>query len=286
MRNHFLYIFLSLSPIIFLSCSGEPTPVQESSSFTQYPLNIGNSWEYQRLAQFTNFRPDSLRNMIRDTLDFTRIQVTTSGMKEKQGINSLFILQEKTMIGSGTGIGGESYYSQDAYGLYLHAHAGISIVLPKKAKTPLHFMGRHFWDINELLAELHIPQHVTTSAIIDSVEWYNPPLKVLLYPLSPGKLWLYRAGDIPFSITKKIENREIVTTRAGNFTADVVRLLYDLDNNGVWDPELDIREYFSTPGLIKRSILLKNMVVNDMNLNELGLVDFSDVSELLHYNIQ
>lgn len=286
MKNHHLNIILSFSLLVFLSCIGEPTPVQETSPLTQYPLSIGNSWEYQRIAQFTNFRPDSIRNRVRDTLDFTRINVTIPGMKELQSNKTAFILQEKSMISPVTGIGSESYYTQDSYGLYLDAQMGKSIVLPKNANTKIRFMELHFRDINGLLTKLHIPQHVTAATSSDSIKLYNPPLKVLLYPLAPGKLWLYRAGDIPFQITKKIDNRETVTIRAGNFTADVVRLLYDLDNDGVWDPEIDIRDYYSSPGLIKRSILIRDLVVTDMNLNDLGLVDFSEVSELINYDIQ
>ena len=285
MKNRKLNIFLSLCLIIFLSCIGEPTPVQESQTFIQYPLNIGNSWEYQRLAQFTNFRPDSLHHTIADTLDFSRIHVTIPGKKDLLGMYSTFILREQFTISSSIGIAGESYYTQDKNGLYLHAQLGISTALPKKGHPRFRFFGLNFRNIDELYAELHIAQPVSETAILDSLYIYDPPLKVLLYPLQQGKTWIYQIGDFT-PITKQIGSRELISLPAGNFTADVVHLFYDFDNNGVWDPKIDIRDYYSAQGLIKRSIKLRDIVVIDENLNEIGLIDYSDVLELHNYDIQ
>ena len=284
MKKYKLNIFLSLAAIIFLSCIGEPTPLQESQTFIQYPLNIGNSWEYQRLVMFYNFRPDSLHNTFRDTLDFSRIKTTIPGEKDLLGMINTFILREESIISPGVGIAGEAYYTQDKNGLFLHAQLGISNALPKKGHPRFRFFGLNFRDIDQLLTQMHIAQPASGSAVMDSLYYYSPPLKVLSYPLQQGKSWLYRTGNFS-PITKQIGKRELIRLPAGNFTADVVHLFYDFDNDGIWDPEIDIRDYYSAQGLIKRSIKLSDIVVTDMNLNEIGLVDYSDVLELQNYDI-
>ncbi len=68
---------------------------------------------------------------------------------------------------------------------------------------------------------------------------------------------------------------------AGDFGCFVVRWLEDTDNDGSFNDNLVFYDYIAEEGLIRRSILMANVLVIDEHGNELGFIDITDEYELV-----
>jgi hypothetical protein len=72
---------------------------------------------------------------------------------------------------------------------------------------------------------------------------------------------------------------------AGNFDCVKMQWLYDLNQDGEWDDDIIFFDYLCGQGIIKRSILVKDLMIVNENFELVGLADSRAESVLLWLNL-
>lgn len=261
-----------------------------------FPLAVGNTWQYSRMFYAHNFDPDSLAYLGFDT-------VVGNKTTEIERIDTLLGSQETYVFHtvwteSGSSGDGYSYRNNTSDGLYIYAYQfGGGVGPPKVALregTYLLFKGMRFSSISELLDWVHSRMDITMNVgrlvVSDSIRYENPPVRDLAYPLEVGQRWVYRdstADGDPWKMGKEVVGIENVTTPA--ITADCfkIRWYWDLDDNGLWDPDIVAYDYLAAIGVLKRQYELIGLVITDYSSpDSLGTLDVTDVYELTGYELE
>ncbi len=249
--------------IVFLAgCTGNKTPIGSNFENFTFPLKVGNKWEYVREISIFNIRPDTLDpSIISDTTmyDTTRAEI----VREQIILDSIstFVFSEE-LIEDNQIYRADSYFNNRADGLYFYAYYGPGFVLPKRAnRGKFVFKGRTFNSVKEIIAlvEKALPQR--PSVLVDSLIYEIPPLQSIKYPVRFGSRWVYRRPGHPWAIDKKVVGAEKITVPAGKFSCVKIQWLHDMDDNGEWENDIIFYDYISSHGLVKRSILFKDVIV-------------------------
>ena len=114
----------------------------------------------------------------------------------------------------------------------------------------------------------------------------DPPVVTLQYPLEPGSHWQMRAEGEPFRIDKEVVGRTEVEVPAGRFDCYVVQWTYP--GSPSLDEQVEFYDYIAAEGLVKRSIITKNVPVTTYSdpYGQMGIVDLRDEFELVSYQVQ
>lgn len=280
----FLIVILFL--IGSLECSKDNNTTGLDKEEFIYPLKIGNKWSYSREYSIFNFRPDTIDIWRPDTtlstseIEIVRVDTLYDSIKT-------YVFHESLIEEGYNPYESESYYNNKVDGMYLYAYYGPGFVLPKpRAKTKIYFKGRCFNNVREvaLFVENAIPIRYSRS---DSIIYEHPPLLSLQYPLKIGSQWVYRMPDNPWAIDKKVLAKEDVRVPAGKFKCYKIQWLFDIDGNGAWDSDIEFFDYISTKGLVRRSILFKDLVVTGEESPEpIGMVDMKDEAQLIEVHLK
>lgn len=270
-----------------MSCSKEQNPIEITNTEMIYPLTVGNEWSYVRLFSIFNFRP--LNDSIVPPNDMTILQRSVSSISRKDTLHdtiSTFVLRELLEEGNSTFVG-ESYLSNHDDGLYLYAYKGISNTSPKVAHSQkISFKGRNFNHIGEITSFIE-NGGLIHSPNFDSLRFENPPVKALPRKYRTGEQWTFRRYIDFLRIDKKIISKESIETHAGNFDCYKVQWLVDFGNDGEWDKDIIFFDWVSLKGLIRRNILIKDMIwVGSASPEPLGKFDGKDEFILINFKNQ
>jgi hypothetical protein len=249
-----------------------------------YPLQLGNKWEYAREFSSFNFRPDTTAVAIADTTILSTVSIEITRTEKLPGSITASVLYEKLVEGDRVVQESESFYANQEDGLYFYRYKGAGHVIPKRsADRRIYFKGRYFRSAREVVSFLE-----KTVAGSDSMIVEDPPLKALPYPIEVGAQWVYRREGKPWRIDKKVvAEGEKVKVPAGEFESYKIQWLHDIDQDGEWDPDVQFFDYVSPQGLIKRDILLKDLVwVGPDGPEPIGKFDTRDVSQLTRVNLE
>lgn len=266
MKNQFCRFVLrsifALLPIL-LSCSKNSTPPnQESTGAFDFPLSINNRWEYLREERFYNCHRDSValapfRDLVVLNVEHKISQqevfddsITTYLMSEKLG----FISFPENLCTFET----DTYYANTKDGLYVYAYrtrprcnsSGESF-----GKTP-YFLAS--WDILQIPFK-SIGLHGSFSDSDTVIQRIHPRQRIQ-YPLEIGQEWLYI--ETPIRILKRVVSIENVKVQAGEFQCYKIQSLFDSDNNGAWDENIESFEYVAEQGIIRQYHLHKNLGIS------------------------
>ena len=276
MKIHLNLLLLIFTIILIVNCDKDP--VGPTGTGFIYPLKVGNQWEYDRIFSIFNIRPDSSNN-----IPYTDTTITFSLIieiiREEPILDSInFFVFQQTLKEFDSTIIPISYYANLDSGLYFYANSSPVFFTPKASlKNKILFKGRYFNNIREITSYIAdaIPKNYY---IIDSSIFENPPpLLSLKYPLEIGSQWAYRHPGIPWNIDKKILNSERVIVPAGRFVCFKIQWLFDINQDSVWDDDIIFYDYVCAKGLIKRSILYKDLIYfGEMSPEPLGLRDSKD----------
>ena len=271
--------------ILFPSCFGETNPTEVQEGFTEYPLTVGNSWQYEQEAQYFNLRPDSIMGYLPATV--RKYSSTVRIEKDVTLMDSIetHVIREEVYFGGSLERYAEKYYSNQSDGFFLHAYSGLSGILPKIGYHTLKFKNKTYKDMDHLLREITIKLQYPANSVLDSIYFEIPPLMVLPYPLQIGQSWNLRGTGDPFKIDKKVVDRETINCPAGRFVVDTIQWLYDFEGYGQWDEDIIYLDYYSSIGLVKRSIIIKNVAMVDQSGFAIGYVDYFEISELQTYAV-
>ena len=275
--NLFLLIF---AIILIASCDKDPIGPKGNISFI-YPLKVGNQWEYDRTFSTFNFRPDtSDNNQYTDTTITSSVIIQIIKKEPAPDSSNIFVFQG-TLNENNLTIIYDSYYANLDSGLYFYTYSDPGFVIPKAALNHnMLFKGRYFNSIREITSYITnaVPKNYV---LIGSSIYENPPLQSLKYPLKSGSQWTYRYPGNPWHIDKKILNYERVKVPAGSFNCFKIQWLFDINQDSVWDDDIIFYDYVSEKGLIKRSILFKDIIVTgEQQPDSIGLIDAKDESIL------
>jgi len=281
-KNCLLFLMILILSFV-LSCN--KNPVGTTTEFNWYPLAVGNSWEYSRFIASINIQPDTTYVPFSDTFFSTgQVQVT----KKDTLLDSIpvFELLEnlKDTLGSYSSL---NYFNNLEDGLYYYGFNGTSYLPPLQSTTQqsLHFKGKYFRNIREIIdwLEKAIPLSFSSS---DFLDYYLPPRKRIQYPLKIGSQWTYTQTGDPWRIDGKVVNREFVTIPAGMFYCYKIQWLYDLNEDGRWDSDIEFFQYVHSIGVVKWSILLKNIQYTDEFGNVIYTFDVIEETQLTDFSVQ
>jgi len=281
MKLHLNLFLLIFAIILITSCDRDPVGPGGNGGFI-YPLKVGNQWEYDRTFSTFNFRPDtSNNNQFIDTTITSSVIIKI--IKEEPILDSInFFVFQQTLKENDSTLISISYYANLDSGLYFYANRSPVFFTPKASlNNKVLFKDRYFNNIREITSYVAhaIPKNYF---LIDSSIFENPaPLLSLKYPLEIGSQWAYRHPGVPWPIDKKILNYERVKVPAGSFTCFRIQWLFDINQDGVWDDDIIFYDYICKKGLIKRSILYKDLILTgETHPPPLGLIDAKDESIL------
>jgi hypothetical protein len=275
------FTYLSMLAAILFSCEFSSDSNDNLPGNFEYPLKIGNVWEYERVFEQFNFRPDSLRNIFPETKYVSRSFVEVKKDTTLQDSLQCKIVQEK-ITEERQDFLSWGYYANKTEGFYEYAYktGGGGLTMPKqRTDFEYNIAGISFRNIRDAsdYFEKHLPVYANLN---DTLIYWDPKRKVLKYPPEIGEEWILYQG-VPFTIHKKIIGRELVSTVTGNYNCYKIQWIY----SGVTNINVIFYDYICEKGLIKRSILFKDVVVSsDDNPEGIGYMDSSDETVLTDIN--
>ena len=270
-----MYRFFILSALFFLlSCDdNDPSP-----SF-QYPLESGKQWEYVRVLQATNFRPDSLAGDFEQP-DTQIIQVQVKEPQVLKDSQEAYPLLATLSDQNDNRIFSLEFYRQDESGLYQVAYrpVGYIPVFPKRKGISFKYKGRVYGSLAELSQTLPAGETALLFLRSDSLIYNTPPRPALKYPMAIGSRWIFT--DEEFRIEKQITDYGTINTAAGDFEAYTVQWLYYFDNSDKPDEDIALSDFISEQGLLKRRLSVFNVVLTTETGEDAGYFDFYDTIEI------
>jgi len=280
-----LTIFFLLTAIF--RCSKDYNLIDPSSDYF-YSLKIGNKWEYTGEFYAFNFRPDTAGvTFPSDTILYNSVvEIVRTAILH--GSIKTYVLLER-LEENDRYFEGESYFNNREDGLYLYAYQGSVHAIPKPLalnEKRIYFKGRYFSHIREIarFIEKVIPFGYETS---DSLYYEDPPLQSLKYPVQIGSQWVYRKVGNSWRIDKKILGKERIGVSAGEFNCYKIQWLYDVDNNGEWDDDIEFFDYICSDGLIRRDILMKDLIWGELDPDKSsGKFDVKEEFQLTNFHLE
>lgn len=273
-----ILIFLITIVFILNGCSKAP---DETDVIIKYPLEKGTVWEYNHTMAFTNFRPSISGTSYSET---TYIQ---TGYVQVVGEKIFYdTIRTKQVLEVSHGLRtsvSEKYYLEKPEGLYLYGYRGGSNFTPKTSNSVRYkFKGTQFNNPQEILEYLEGLQNGLNKKSLDSINIEQIPLIVYKFPIDVGSQWNYRgaiSGGLFFRIDKKVVGMELVHLPIGVFSTYVIQWLYDMNSDGIYDADLEFKDYVCKEGLMKRVLKIKNIAITTVDSPEgIGLVDYEDVT--------
>ena len=254
---------------IWIGCSDDdPT---STTTLKKYPTELGNEWEYS--TTFTLIFYDSSGNVYgNDTLFIGNTiakvieqDVTLGNIKDLVVINSYDLDTPQNI--------NYVWYSNSSSGLSGIAYAGAGSsqpILPKCVSKISDLMIQNLFKQN-LNPLLDITQR---NSFDDSLQYYDPVRKVLVYPLAVGKTWIQTIS--PFTIKRTIQSKTIVETPAGSFNCFKIRTEIEEFPNSTYE------DFINTDvGLILRKTEVDSMAHITELGDTIGFFNATSISELI-----
>lgn len=237
---------------LFLSCS------ENSRANFEFPLNPGNTWNYQHLINLYSYPMDTeftgyvdSTTYVSDVTMLVSESVTLRDSIETFPVSSIEIDSTGTYTLT-------NYINADEDGMYILAYQGNGpIITPKlkKSKTSYRFQGKAYDSIHDILK---IPLDLIPRIMIkgiDGIIFEDQPVTVYPYPLEIGEQWRFRQIE-DWRIDKKIESRLNYRIELGTFDCYRIRWMYDMAGDGTWDDDIYIEDHLSRKGIIQRDIVI------------------------------
>ncbi len=285
--NKKLIVILGLIFITQTSCIFDSNDSDDEAF--NYPLTIGNSWQYQRTL-YSYIKPDS--GFTDEYIDTALYESTMNAevARKVELNNGIQAYQITGVVKENFGsFVVDYYYSNKTDGLYLYAHRNSAMHLPKKTQGKKYtFNGRHFSSLQELSAYVQQYSGVNfglSKSSSDSLLYEEPPVKTLAYPMEIGTEWTYRKDNNPWRMDKRVTDLVNLELDCGTFDCYEIRYLYDLNDDGNWDNDIWILDFIGKKGLVKREIHLLNVATTTQNSEIIRRHDMIDTYWLIDYGM-
>lgn len=215
--------FLNVLIIVVVSITG--CDKETGKNENEFPLSDTNKWQY--------FTETEIDTSVSSFISYWQV-IDNSSIN---GINVTKVSQRDSFINTGTVRQAYSYYHQATDGLYGIAYesSGSSFFF-KTSEESLPVMNCFPGSA-----------HKTDSLFVPDIALY-----LLRYPIVLNDMW--RSNEFGPDANTKREwiGSETITTPAGTFTCDKLRIILDINNNNIVDgDEVTIVQHFSDKGLIQ-----------------------------------
>jgi len=259
----FFFLFLIIS---IQSCNETSNPIIPINSNFNYPLKVGNKWEYSISNVYSNVRPDSIKYLLNDFFFDFQLSVTKDTLLDS---NLVFEMKEESNDYSDS----YAYYSNEAEGFLKYAYRPSPAHGLPKANTLKRFLyrGTYFNTITELI-KAQEESVFRLNILSDSLIFFEPPRIIYKYPIEVGNEWVFSSQYI--FINKEIVGKEPVKTNLGYFNCFKIKWKYDFDMDGNWDEDFVVYEYVSSKGILKVNYTIKNITISStVNPDSIGKAD-------------
>lgn len=273
MKKLFILLFTILGLLIFKGCDVCSTYPTEQ---LKYPAKIGNQWEYHTTMTIEYY--DSSGNIGSvETFDFGNTIVKIES--ENDTLNGIpqFILFTSYDLSTPEYIH-KSWYANPDSGFYViaYSNAGSSQPVLPKGMNLNHQAIASF--INSKSMQLFIPVSFNNNPS-DSVLYFDPPRKVLKYPLKIGSRWIELVN--PWYREKYVNEKETIQVPAGTFSCYKVESEWDILPNNPFT----FTDYLSLQdGLVKRYVSIDSLAHITEPGDTVGYFKSTSISELVGKN--
>ena len=257
-----------------------------------YPLAVGNRWEYAGWLILFNFQPAGLANYRYPDTMYKNSIVEITRLERLLGSVPIHVFHE-TVVVEGLTPGNDTFHTDHYFagtedGLYYYGSSGTVVTgaVPLKIRPGefISFKGRRFDSVKEILDLLSASVQAFEKIEVSANDEY--PLKSLQYPLEVGSQWVYRGPRDFWLIHKRVTDWQSIDVPAGDFDCFEIQWLYDMDEDSQWDDDIEVFDYISGIGLVKRSITIRGLVMLDYDLDTLGTFDITDEFFMTGYQVE
>jgi len=294
-------MLVKFSPLFFLiilfstNCNDNDSPVEPKDEQFIYPLEVGNKWTYAHELYWFNYRLDSADyDTLNDFYSYSSIDIAEivrneiiSDSIETFVLRSTEIADDTTSFDYGYT---ENYINNREDGLYRYAYSNpgaAGFVVPKRSHNQqILFNGKYFNNTNEIIQFYKNTIMANYYVQSDTLRMHKPPILTIKYPLEEQESgWIYSPSESLFEVSKKYIGRETIILPLGEFNCYKLQWLYDFDNNGEWDDNIQFFDYITEKGLVKRTLLAKDLeILSSESPEPVGYFDEMDEYILTEIN--
>lgn len=262
--------------ILLASCKKTST-TGFSPDVTSYPLKSGNTWTYTRTFWTHNFRPI----VPGTTFSYDSINTTTrvEVLGQRVLLDSILTWEVKsTETGGPSTAIGTRYYRIILDSLFVFAYTGSpSLIIPKpnpRSSITFTYAGRTYRSMLELVSALQ-QDFLSIHQTLDTLYEQRPP-KTFVFPLRVESEWLYRQQGYPFRIGHKVIQYTVSQFPIGSRPVYKIQWFWDLNDDGMWDENIEGYDYVSYQGVLKRVFYIRDILVTLSDPDPIGYVDATD----------
>lgn len=287
MRNLFVSVCLLILGIsLVCGCGKVSYPNAIDDAAYRFPLAVGNRWEYDIDNSVQNIRGDSaavMQQLKMGMQGHVSIEITGEAVIDTFpafAMQSAIIYND--IVNADTGAVLLNNLEDGLYILYSSNRLGFSLQKPHSGNY-LVYNGTRYNSIAELNTAL--APDLTGRLKVNTSEDLDEYYQVLAYPLAVGRTWQAQA-IVGTSWTRTIENYHDVSTTAGTFPSFSIDILWERFM-GPEDFTTPVRkDYYASPGLIKRYIKSEDIHIVNVANEILGVVDLVTTYELVDYTLE
>jgi hypothetical protein len=275
-------IFAAVFSLFLLSCSdstnpsgGNQNPVPIDTSTFTYPMNIGNTWNYSRVYNIFNIRPDSILHL------FTGLPLHGTGTVEIVYDTLINGIMTRCFVDTYTENNrvfvSRMYYLNTDSALFVIAYrlSSSSTIFPKGSrKVFFKYNGIVTDDLHHMLNSI---QYFGSYAESDTLIIENPPVRSFVYPVTKNREWIYRYFFTD-TIYKKYHDFENLSIGNVNISCMKTQLYWS-------SIDFDYYDHYSRSGKLKSDFLGEDMIVTNEYGQTLGYVDVSDIYNVTSFHI-
>jgi|GEM_PF-1884512 len=224
-----------------------------------YPAKLNNSWEYEVFDKIEYYNNSGQIDNT-EVFNWPNRIVTVTKTGDSVGTYSNLMLFEDYSIHKPQ-TRHYTWYSNSDSGFYSIAYAGSPgessgvFIFPKINPNKKYVTVDEFRRIASLKNGI-LP--TLPMVFEDSIGYWNPPRKVLAYPLKNGQRWIELV--YPFYRERYINKSQIVNTQAGSFNCFVIEVDWDMSPKGIFNDYVNFEH-----GLIYREIIYDSVAIYDPN---------------------
>ena len=268
MKKLFILLLLPISFTIVSCYNSSTNPISQS----KYPTRIGNQWEYQTIYTIEYY--DSTGNIDSlEVLDFGNTVVKIVSKNDSINGNSNLVLFSSYEVSSPDS-NQRSWYSNSDSGLYVIAYSGAGRSQPVLPKiNPTNSFSFLFSSSSMLMPDI---SNLFNSNPLDSIQLFDPPRKVLLYPLTMGAHWVELV--YPFYRERFVDKKLTIEVPAGIFNCYIIE--------SKWNLSVEFTDYINLEdGLIRRLVYSDSVQITTIeNPDSLFYARFTSSSQLVNKN--
>ncbi|UCD94933.1 MAG: hypothetical protein JSU69_02465 [Candidatus Zixiibacteriota bacterium] len=294
-------VFLALFAVVIVlgfGCGDEP-PVPLGSKLSvpprfTYPLEIGNRWSYNGVFTMINCEPDTACSLEHYSAHFTSVVEIESVDTFMDTLETYKFHETLTEHRYDTVPNGETVYHTYNYfrnasdGFYWHASSGPNTrVSPVKLHPDVLFLfrGQRYSTIQEIFQKIERTPRLAGVAA-DTPNYNDPPPLCLRYPLAVGSQWSFREDCDPWCMDKKILSWKSISVFMQEFDCYDIRWLWDMDDDGQWDDDIERHDYLAEIGLVTRATIFRDIVATTVTGDTLGIFDVWEAFYLTDYHLE